>query len=77
VSASIFLSQAGRLQLTNSVLSALPTFSMSTFSLHVTVREQIDRYRKSCLWRGSDENNRVNAKAAWTLVSRPKSEGGV
>jgi hypothetical protein len=37
---------------------------MSTFSMHVTIREQIDKYRKNYLWRGSDENNRVNAKAA-------------
>jgi len=63
VSESIFLSRAGRLQLTNLVLSALPTFSMSTTSLHVTIREQIDKYIKNCLWRGSNEKNRVNAKA--------------
>ena len=61
----------------NSVLTALPTFYMCTFSLHVTIREQIDKYRKYCLWRGFDENNRVNAKAAWTLVTTPKEEGGL
>ena len=77
VSTSIFLSQAGRLQLTNSVFSALPTFSMSTFFMHVTVIEQIDKYRKNCLWRGSDESNRINAKAAWPLVTRSKIEGGL
>lgn len=49
VSTSLYLSQAGRLQLTNSVFTALPTFSMCTFSLHVTIREQIDKYRKHCL----------------------------
>jgi hypothetical protein len=50
---------------------------MSTFSMHVTIKEQIDKYRKNCLWRGSDENNRVNAKAAWTMVTRAKDEGGL
>jgi hypothetical protein len=77
VSTSLFLSQAGRLQITNSVFSSLPTFYMCTFLLHVTVREQIDKFRKHCLWRGSDENNRVNAKAAWTLVTKSKEEGGL
>jgi hypothetical protein len=45
--------------------------------MHVNVREHIDKYRKNCLWRGSDESNRVNAKAAWTLVTKHKTEGGL
>jgi len=77
VSTSLYLSQARRLQLTNSVFTALPTFYMSTFSMHVTIIEQIDKYRKHCLWRSSDDNNRINAKAAWPLVTRPKPEGGL
>jgi hypothetical protein len=77
VSTSLYLTQAGRLQLTNSVFTALPTFYMCTFSLHVTIREQIDKYRKHCLWRGSDESNRVNAKAAWTMVTTAKEDGGL
>jgi hypothetical protein len=50
---------------------------MSTISLHVTVREQIDKYRKHCLWRGNDDSNRINAKAAWHMVSKSKDEGGL
>ena len=56
VSTSLFLSQVGRLQLKNYVFTALSTFYMSTFSLHVTIIEQIDVYRKNCLCRGSDES---------------------
>lgn len=52
-------------------------FFMSTFQLLVTVKEQIDKYRKHCIWRGSDENNRINAKAAWPLVAKPKLDGGL
>lgn len=76
-STSLFLSQAGKLQITNSVFTSLPTFFMCTFNLHVTVREQVDKFRKHCLWRGSDDTNRINVKAAWKMVSRPKDEGGL
>ena len=76
-STSLFLSQAGKLQMVNSVFSSLPTFFMSTFLLHSSVREQVDKFRKHCLWRGSDDNSRINAKAAWSLVARTKQNGGL
>ena len=50
---SPFLSQAGRLELTNSVLTltsliltALPTYTMCSISLPKTVIKQIDKARK-------------------------------
>lgn len=75
ISISSFLSQAGRLELTNAIFSALPTFSMCTFSLPKTIIKQIDKYRKHCLWRGSDINNKKPPKAAWPMVCIPKEEG--
>lgn len=48
-SISAFLSQARRLELTDAVFSALPTFTMSTFLLPKTVVDQIDKFRKHCL----------------------------
>jgi hypothetical protein len=77
VSTSLFLSQAGKLQLTNSIFTALPTFFMCTFSLHITIREQVDKYRKNYLWRGDGDTNRINAKAAWHMVTKSKEEGGL
>ena len=74
---SIFLSQAGRLQMTNAVLTALPMFHMCTFLLPQTVIDQIDKYRKHCLWRGSDINAKSHPKAAWSMVCLPKSERGL
>jgi hypothetical protein len=41
------------------------------------VIKQIDKYRKHCLWRGSDINARTRPKAAWKLVCLLKSEGGL
>lgn len=52
VNTSLFLSQAGRLQITNSVFFALSTFFMCTFALQGGVIDQINKYRKHCLWRG-------------------------
>jgi hypothetical protein len=74
---SPFLSQAGRLELTNPVLTALPTYTMCSIALPKAVIKQIDKYKKYCLWRGAEENTRKMAKAAWSLVSLPKCEGGL
>lgn len=74
---SSFLNQAGRLQMTNVVFSALPTFYMCSLLLPKTIIKQIDKYRKHCLWRGSDINAKNPPKAAWELVCRPKVEGGL
>lgn len=75
VMASSFLNQAGRLQLTNSVLSALPTFTLCTSKLQDIVIEQIDKYRRHCLWRGSDLQSKKAASATWPMICTSKTEG--
>jgi hypothetical protein len=77
VSTTNFLSQAGRLQMTNDVFSAFPTFYLCTFKLQDTVIKQIDKFRKHCLRRGSDINAKSPPKATWDMVCLPKSEGGL
>lgn len=72
-----FLNQAARLEVTNSIFSALPTFCMSTFLLQQTVIDQIDKFRKLYLWRGADINAKQKPKAAWPIVCRSKEEGGL
>ena len=74
---SSFLNQAGRLELTNSVFSAFSTFCMGTFAIHNTIINQIDKFRKHCLWRGADINAQQRPKAAWIGVGRSKEEGGL
>jgi len=74
---SIFLNQAGRLEVTNSILTSMPTFCMSTFLLQKKVIEQIDKFRKLCLWRGADFNARQRPKVAWKVVCSGKEEGGL
>jgi hypothetical protein len=70
---SIFLNQARRLEITNSVLTAMATFCLSTFLLQQSVIEQIDKFRKLCLWRGANFNARQKPKVAWPIVCREKN----
>ena len=74
---SAFLYQAGRLEVTNAIFTALPMYFMSTFRLHKTIIKQIDKYRKHCLWRGADINAKQPPKTTWEYVCLPKKEGGL
>lgn len=77
VSTSIFLTQAGRLQMTNAVFTSIPMFFLCIFYMHKTVVKQLDKYRKHCFWKGGDVNARAPPKAAWEMICVPKSEGGL
>jgi hypothetical protein len=48
------LSYQGRVILVNSILSALPTFYMCAFKMLISILEQVDKYRKHCLWNHDD-----------------------
>ena len=74
---SSFLSQAGRLEITNSFFTSFPMFFMSTFRLHKKVIQHVDSYRKHSLWRGANINDKRPSKAAWELVCLRKAEGGL
>ncbi|KAG8094379.1 hypothetical protein GUJ93_ZPchr0012g22052 [Zizania palustris] len=74
---TLWLSMAGKLQLVNSVLSALPTYAMCSFKLLIKVVNQIDRARRNCLWRGFNSASPSHPRAAWNLVCRPKIKGGL
>lgn len=64
--------------MTNAVFSALPTFTMCTFLLPKTLIKQKYKFRKHCLWRGNNINNKAPPKAAWKkLVCVPKINGGL
>jgi hypothetical protein len=67
-STSAFLSQAGKLEMVNLVLSSSAVYHCCTLKLHKGVIEQIDKYRKHCLWRGSDVNAKQPPKASWSTI---------
>jgi hypothetical protein len=76
-STSVFLSQAGRLQMVNAVFSSLPTYYMCTLKLPKTVIKHIDKFRRHCLWRGADLNAKKPPQVAWKSVCKPKFQGGL
>lgn len=71
-----FLSFAGRLTLTKSVLASLPVHAMSTILLPKSTIDKIDRVSRSFLW-GSTPQKRKQHLVAWNRVCLPKSEGGL
>lgn len=74
---SKFLSYHGRLLMVNSVLTALPTYYMCTLIIPPTVVEQIDRFRKHCIWSKGDINRKGTCLVAWEPMCRSKEEGGL
>jgi hypothetical protein len=64
-SISSMLTQAGKLQLVNSVISSLPTFFMCSVQIPVVVHEYVDRARRHCMWRNSETNAKSKPMVAW------------
>lgn len=71
-----YLSTAGKLVLLQSVLSAIPSYPMSCFSLPVSlckrIQSAVTRY-----WWDNDENTRKMAWVSWESMAKPKAVGGL
>lgn len=71
-----YLSAAGKLVLLQSVLSAIPTYPMSCFSLPVTlckkIQSAVTRY-----WWDANEETRKMAWVSWESMAKPKDTGGL
>jgi hypothetical protein len=76
-SISSMLTYAGKLQLVNSVLSSLPTFTMCSVAIPMVVHEYFDRARRHCMWRNSESNAKCKPLVAWKKCTRPKRKGGL
>ena len=71
-----FLSMAGRVTLTRSVLASIPVHSMSTIALPGAITKSLDRVSRDFVWR-SHTGQRKQHLLAWKRVCRPKMEGGL
>lgn len=76
-SISSMLTQAGKLQLVNSVISSTITYAMCTLEVPVTVLDYVDKGRRYCMWRKSDSNAKGAPLVAWNKCTRPKKKGGL
>jgi hypothetical protein len=74
---SIWLTQGGKLEMINSVLSSMPTFYMCATKVPIEILNQVDKYRRHYLWKGGDINNKKPPLTAWSMVTKPKNRGGL
>jgi hypothetical protein len=74
-----FLNYGGKIEMVKSVLSSLPMFYMDFLDIPVTIKDQVIKYMRHCLWR--KRNNDVQAQGqalvAWSKICRPKKQGGL
>jgi hypothetical protein len=71
-SCSMYLNYGDKLRLVNSVLSSLPTFYLCTLRVYKWVLLEFDKYRRHCLWRSKDLEDKQPPLAAWDIVCLPK-----
>jgi hypothetical protein len=74
---STWLSYSGRLQMINSAITPIVTYTLCTIKVPKGFIENIDRARKQCLWRGSGDTAKGGNLVAWPTVMQPKEKGGL
>jgi hypothetical protein len=74
---SIWLTQGGKHEMVNFVLSSIPTFYMCAIKVPIEILNQVDRYRRHCLWKGGDTSSKKPSLATWSMVTKPKNRGGL
>ena len=68
LASAMYLTQAGKITLLNSLPTSLTILFLCTFKMHATVIKQKDKYWKYGIWRGSGIDNRKPPKAVCQLV---------
>ena len=70
------LNHAGQLTLVT-LLSSMPVYHLTIFPLAVWARKQIDKIRRSFLWKGEENANGCHCLVNWPTINRPKDMGGL
>jgi hypothetical protein len=74
---SRWLSYSGRQQMINTAITPIVTYTLCTIKVPMGFIDNIDRARKQCLWRGSDQAAKGGNLVAWPTVMRLKDKGGL
>jgi hypothetical protein len=72
-----WLNRAGCLTLVSLVLSSMPTYHLTMFPFTAWARKNVDKIRRSFLWKGEDNANEGHSLVNCPTVSRPKDLGGL
>jgi len=62
-----FLNRAGRLTLVRSVLSSIPTYFLMVFAPQKWAIRQVDKIRRSFLWKGTADANGGHSLVKWSM----------
>lgn len=73
---NLYISKGGRHTILPSVLSNLPTYYLSLFSLPRKAEDQICKLFRDFLWEGSSNNGKPHL-VNWKQVQLPLKEGGL
>lgn len=72
------MSYGGRLSWLNASVTSLLVFAMCTLKFSPKLIEILDKITRRCLWtKKIEQGNKCNSLAAWDLVCKPKSKGGL
>ena len=71
------LNLSGRLVLTNSIITSIPLYWMSSLLLPRFVIQKIDKIQRSFVWRGFEECKSGHCRVQWSSICRPKQFGGL
>jgi mannosylglycoprotein endo-beta-mannosidase len=70
-----FPKKAARVKLVNSVLSSMPTYFLTIFSVKKWAFKKMDKIRRSFFWKGIESVNGGHCLVRWEKVKRPKNVG--
>jgi hypothetical protein len=71
------LSIGRKLEMVNVVLSSLPSYYMSIIKLSSGAINQINKFRRTYLWKGLELSSSKPSLASWKMIQRPKAMGGL
>ncbi|PON62373.1 hypothetical protein PanWU01x14_138980 [Parasponia andersonii] len=66
------LSRAGRTTLIKSVVQSIPTYSIASFNLPISLCEDLDKAIRKFWWTGSLEKNKFLSLMSWDSLCQPK-----